>query len=127
MGSSSQNFNKSSGKRTMSYKQNLASQGNMLYQIKESYEGLGGSNMISSEGGENSTSGANNFNGSNQTLQAHMKDIDPIQQKNQNNNFISLGSIQGGPPTIGHMHPHPTMPDKIVTASGAVITRPKSK
>lgn len=32
-----------------------------------------------------------------------------------------------GPVTGGGMHPHPTIPDKLVTASGAVITRPKSK
>jgi len=25
------------------------------------------------------------------------------------------------------MHPHPTHPDKLVTASGHIITRPKSK
>jgi hypothetical protein len=30
----------------------------MLYQIKESYEGFNGSNMISSEGGDNSLNGA---------------------------------------------------------------------
>lgn len=42
----------------------------MLYQIKESYEGLNGSNFISSENGDNSLNGANNMviNGSNQTL-----------------------------------------------------------
>lgn len=31
----------------------------MLYQIKESYEGLNGSNMISSENGDNSLNGTN--------------------------------------------------------------------
>ena len=29
--------------------------------------------------------------------------------------------------TIGSMHPHPTIPDKLVTANGQIITRPKSK
>lgn len=83
MGSSCQNFNKNNGKRTKSYKQNLASQGNMLYQIKESYEGLNGSNFMSSEGGENSLNGAKNaINGSNNTISAHIKDLDSIQQKN---------------------------------------------
>jgi len=49
----------------------------MLYQIKESYEGLNGSNLLSSEGGENSLNGAA-ISGSNQTLSAHLKDMDPI-------------------------------------------------
>lgn len=51
----------------------------MLYQIKESYEGLNGSNLISSEGGENSLNSANiAISGSNQTLSAHLKDMDSI-------------------------------------------------
>ena len=79
MGGSSQNFNKNNGKRTKSYKQNLASQGNMLYQIKESYEGLNGSNLMSSEGGETSLNGAKNINCSNNTISAQLKDIDSLQ------------------------------------------------
>ena len=46
----------------------------MLYQIKESYEGLNGSNIISSEGGDGSINGGGTngqINGSNQTLSAH--------------------------------------------------------
>jgi len=50
----------------------------MLYQIKESYEGLNGSNFMSSEGGENSLNGAKNVNGSNNTISTHMKDLDSI-------------------------------------------------
>ena len=51
----------------------------MLYQIKESYEGLNGSNLMSSEGGETSLNGAKNINCSNNTISAQLKDIDSLQ------------------------------------------------
>ena len=37
----------------------------------------------------------------------------------------TIGSLNGH--NGSGMHPHPTHPDKIVTASGHIITRPKSK
>lgn len=39
------------------------------------------------------------------------------------NKLATRGPVNLG----GGMQPHPTKPDKLVTASGAVITRPKSK
>ena len=39
------------------------------------------------------------------------------------NKLSKMGPVNLG----GGMQPHPTKPDKLVTASGAVITRPKSK
>ena len=95
----------------------------MLFQIKESYEGLNCSNLLSSENGADSSQNGqkNTQSNSNHTISAFSKDQETLQIKNQNNNFASIGLVQG------QMHQHPTMPDKIVTPSGAVINRPKSK
>lgn len=80
MGSSFQNFNKNTGKRTKSYKSNIASQGNVLYQIKESYEGLNCSNLLSSEGGADSSQNGqkNTQSNSNHTISAFSKDQDTL-------------------------------------------------
>ena len=77
--------------------------------------------LVSSEGGEQSN--ASFCNASGQQLGASGS----LPLRAVPHDFDVSKLSRGGPVNGGGMHPHPTMPDKLVTASGAVITRPKSK
>ena len=69
--------------------------------------------IVSSEGGEPSNASFHNNNGNHQLRNGEF-DLQKLNARGP----VNLG---------GGMQPHPTKPDKLVTASGAVITRPKSK
>ena len=85
---------------------NLSLNQNELYQIKESYEG---NNGVISSGGESSSKN-------------HVNNGMPSSSMGKSSRNISSPIM-----VAGGVQPHPIHPDKVITASGHVITRPKSK
>jgi len=90
--------------------------GDVLFQIKESYEGINGSAAISSDDIE-----SNQMGNPIQKMNNKIREMDSASQNEKNG---GKNTISGN---LGVLHVHPTQPNKHIKASGVVISRPKSK